>query len=59
MIKHGMKLPDPVLTFKLLDVANISKDERKLALTFYVDWKYKKIKSALTRLVPPSSPASM
>ena len=59
MTKHGMKLPDPVLTFKLLDVANISNDKRKLALTFFVDWKYEKIKSALKRLAPPSSSASM
>ena len=34
-----MKLPDPVLTFKLLDGANIWKDERKPALTFCVDLK--------------------
>ena len=41
MIEYGMKLPDPVLTFKLLDGANISNDERKIALTFCVDLKYK------------------
>ena len=40
-------LPDPVLTFKLLDGANITNDERKLALTFCVDSKYEKMKSAL------------
>ena len=32
--------PDPVLTFKFLDDANISNDERKLAITFYADLKY-------------------
>ena len=47
MIEHEMILPDPVLTFKLLDGANITSDERKLALTFCVDLKYEKMKLAL------------
>ena len=50
MIEHEMILPDPVLTFKLLDGANITNDKRKLALTFCVDLKYEKMKSALKRL---------
>ena len=49
MIEHEMILPDPVLTFKLLDGANITNDERKPALTFCVDLKYEKMKSALKR----------
>ena len=50
MIEHEMILPDPVLTFKLLDGANITSDERKLALTFCVDLKYEKMKLALKQL---------
>ena len=42
MIQHDMKLSDPVLTFRLLDGANILKDEKKLVLTFCVDLKYEK-----------------
>ena len=59
MIEHGMKLPDPVLTFKLLDAANISNHKRKLVLTFRDSLKYKKMKSGLKRLFPPSSSASV
>ena len=33
MIQHDMKLPDAVLTFKLLDGAQVTDDEQKLALT--------------------------
>ena len=33
MINHEMPLPNTVLTFKLLDGAKLSEDERKLALT--------------------------
>ena len=43
MIEHGMKLPDPVLTFKLSNGANISNAQRKLALSFCVDLKHEKI----------------
>ena len=32
MTDFDMKLPDPVLTFKLLDGANLTDDDRKLAL---------------------------
>ena len=59
MIEHGMKLPDPVLTFELLDAANISNHKRKLVLTFRDSLKYKKMKSGLKRLFAPSSSASV
>ena len=49
-----MKLPDPVLAFKLLDGANIN-DERKLPLALGTDMKYEDMKSALKRLVNKSS----
>ena len=32
MINHDMKLPDAILTFKLLDGTQVTDDERKLAL---------------------------
>ena len=47
MIEHEMKLPNTVLTFKLLDGAKISDDERKLVLTFCSDLQFEKMKSAL------------
>ena len=50
MIENEMIIPDPVLTFKFLDGANIINDERKIALTLCVDLKYEKMKSALKRL---------
>ena len=45
-----MKLPNTVLTFKLLDDAKITDDERKLVLTFCSDLQFEKMKSALKRL---------
>ena len=39
---HEMKLPNTVLTFKLLDGAKISDDERKLVLTFCSDLQFEK-----------------
>ena len=50
-----MILPDAVLAFKLLDGANISDEERKLALTLGKDLKYDDMKSALKRLFNKSS----
>ena len=50
MIEHEMKLPNTVLTFKLLDGAKISDDERKLVLTFCSDLQFEKMKSASKRL---------
>ena len=32
MINHDMKLPDAILTFKLLDGTQVTDDEQKLAL---------------------------
>ncbi|ESO93699.1 hypothetical protein LOTGIDRAFT_153154 [Lottia gigantea] len=48
--KHGMVLPDAVLSFKLLDSCDFSTNERKLALTATSDLKYENMKSALTRI---------
>ena len=50
MTDFDMKLPDPVLTFKLLDGANLSDDDRKLALALSNDMKLEKMKSALKLL---------
>ena len=51
MTDFDMKLPDPVLTFKLLDGTNLSNDDRKLAmLALGNDMKFKNMKSALKHL---------
>ena len=50
-----MKLADAVLTFKLLNGANIIGDERKLALTVCNDLNFDKMKSASKRLFSKSS----
>ena len=50
-----MKLPDPVLAFKLLDGSGISDDERKLSLALGKDMKYEDMKSALKTLFNKSS----
>ena len=50
MIEHKMTLPDTVLTFKLLDGANLTEDDRKLALTLSSDLKLDTMKSALKRI---------
>ena len=39
MVEHEVKLPDAVLTFKLLDGANLKEDECKLALAIGSDLK--------------------
>ena len=59
MIQHDMKLSDPVLTFRLLDGANILKDEKKLVLTFCVDLKYEKNEICTKTIFAPSSSTSM
>ena len=46
-----MKLPDAILTFKLLDGAQVTDNERKLALTMSSNLKFEGMKSALNRLV--------
>ena len=55
MIPHQMKLPNTVLTFKLLDGENITDQERKLALTLCSDLDFDKMKSALKRIFTTSS----
>ena len=50
MTDFNMKLPDPVLTFKLLDGANLSDDDRKLALALSNDMKFENMKSVLKLL---------
>ena len=51
MTDFDMKLPDPVLTFKLLDGTNLSNDDRKLAmLALGNDMEFKNMKSALKHL---------
>ena len=51
MTDFDMKLPDPVLNFKLLDGTNLSNDDRKLAmLALGNDMKFKNMKSALKHL---------
>ena len=55
MIPNQMKLPNTVLTFKLLDGANITDQERKLALTLCSDLDFDKMKSAFKRLFTTSS----
>ena len=50
MIPHQMKLPNKVLTFKLLDGENITDQERKLALTLCSDLDFDKMKLALKRI---------
>ena len=55
MIQHQMKLPNRVLTFKLLDGANKTSEEKKLALTLCSDFDVDKMKSALKRLFTASS----
>ena len=51
MTDFDMKLPDPLLTFKLLDGTNLSNDDRKLAmLALGNDMEFKNMKSALKYL---------
>ena len=45
MMEYEMKLPDAVLPFKLLDAANITDDERKLALTVCNDLNFDRMTS--------------
>ena len=54
-MEYEMKLPDAVLTFKLLDSANINDEECKLALTVCSDLHFDKMKSALKQLFSKSS----
>ena len=51
IIDFDMKLFDPVLTFKLIDGANLLDDDRKLALTIDNDMKFENMKSAFKWLL--------
>ena len=53
MIQHDMKLPDAILTFKLLDGAHVTDDEWKLALTMSSNLNFEGMKLALKRLFVP------
>ena len=50
MTDFDMKLPDPILTFKILDSTNLLDDDRKLALALGNDVKFENMKSALNHL---------
>ena len=54
MTNQEMPLPNAVLTFKLLDGAKRSEDERKLALTVGNNLEFATIKSALKRIFTKS-----
>lgn len=45
MMKHDMELPDVVLTFKVLDGARVTDDERKLTLTISNNLNFEQMKS--------------
>jgi len=49
-VKYDMKMPDAVLSFKLLESAYLSDKERQLALTAATDLKFESMKSALKRI---------
>ena len=51
----GMKLPDAVLVFKLLDGASLSIDNQKLELALGKEMKFSDMKSALKRLTNKAS----
>ena len=50
MMHYDMKLPGAILTFKLLDGAQIKDDDRKLTLTMSSNLNFDGMKSALKRL---------
>ena len=58
MTTHEMSLRNKVSTFKLLDGAKPSKDERKLALTLGNNLKFETMKSALKRIFTKSAIAN-
>ena len=53
--RYEMSLPDAVLAFKLMDNANLTKQEKQLALTACSELKYDNMKSALKRIFGESS----
>ena len=60
MKEHDMVLPDNVLTFKLL-TANLSEDDRKLALPLATNLMFESMKLALKRIftTPVSAPSPL
>ena len=52
---HEMPLPNTVLTFKLIDVAKLSEDKRKLALTVGNNLEFGTMKFALKRIFTKSA----
>ena len=50
MMQHDMKLPDAIFTSRLLDGAQVTDDQRKLALTMSSNLNFEGVKSALKRL---------
>ena len=58
MTNHKMPLPNTVLTFKLLDRAKLSEDERKLALIFGNNLEFETMKLALQRIFTKSTIAN-
>lgn len=55
MTQYDMKLPDTVLTFKLVYGANISENECKLALALGNNLQFETMKSALKHNFPKSA----
>lgn len=47
MLQNNLKLPHAVLTFKLLDGAPVTDDERKLSSTISSNLNFEQMKSAL------------
>ena len=58
MTNHEMSPPNTVLTFKLLDGAKLSEDEKKIALTLGNDLEFETMKSGLKRIFPKSTIAN-
>ena len=55
MTIHEIPLPNTVLTFKLLDGAKLSEDERKLPLTLGNNSEFETMKSALKQIFTKST----
>ena len=54
MTNHEIPLRNTVITFKLLDGANLSEDERKLALILGNTLEFEAMKSALKQIFTKS-----
>ena len=49
ILEYDMKLPDTVLTFKLLDGAGFTEQQRQMASTVAGDLKFETMRSALKK----------